>query len=380
MRNTVLPELLFALLTAAGCSSFLQLAESEGDVLILSGTVESRQIEVGSRVGGRISEVSVQEGDTVKAGQLLVRFETYDLLAKKEEVQAAVRQAEAELEKLRRGFRPEELRQARAAAAAAAAQLELLRRGPRQEEIDQAGAELDHAQSNWRNARARFNRVADLFERGVVSRQELDDALTNHERAEARKKAMQKQLDILLAGTRPEEIEAAEKRYEEAMARLGLLERGSRREDIEAAEARLERAQAQLKAMAIQLAETEVRAPADAFVEVLDIRPGDLIASGSPIAVLQEPDEIYVQVYIPETKLGWAQLGKRVQITVDSFPDEKFEGKIAFIARQGEFTPRNIQTRSEREHQVFAVRVSIENRDNILRPGMAADVRITLER
>lgn len=265
-------------------------------------------------------------------------------------------------------------------AAAAAAQLELLRRGPRQEEIDQARAELDHAQSHGRNARARFNRVADLFERGVVSRQELDDALTNHERAGARKKAMQKQLDILLAGTRPEEIEAAEKRYEEAMARLHLLERGSRREDIEAAQARLERAQAQLKAVAIQLAETEVRAPADASVEVLDIRPGDLIASGFPIAVLQEQDEIYVQVYIPETKLGWAQLGKQVQITVDSFPDEKFEGKIAFIAQQGEFTPRNIQTRSEREHQVFAVRVSIENRDNILRPGMAADVRITLER
>jgi multidrug resistance efflux pump len=119
-----------------------------------------------------------------------------------------------------------------------------------------------------------------------------------------------------------------------------------------------------------------VKAPADTVAEVIDIRPGDLIAPDSPIATLLEPDQLYVKVYVPETKLGMVSLGKSVEIGVDSFPNKTFQGTIEQIATQGEFTPRNIQTREDRVHEVFAMKVRIENREGILRAGMAADVVI----
>ncbi|HWP42858.1 MAG TPA: efflux RND transporter periplasmic adaptor subunit, partial [Blastocatellia bacterium] len=183
-------------------------------------------------------------------------------------------------------------------------------------------------------------------------------------------------LNLLLAGTRREEIERAERVYEQALANQRLVEKGPRKEDIAAARAQLERARAALAQIETQLAELQVESPADAFVEVMRVRPGDLINPGSPVATLVEVDRLWVRVYVPEPELGHVQLGKDVSIKVDTFPDESFRGRIEQVASRGEFTPRNVQTREERTHQVFAVRVRIENGSNRLRAGMAADVTI----
>ena len=151
---------------------------------------------------------------------------------------------------------------------------------------------------------------------------------------------------------------------------------GSRKEDIAAARAQLERARAALQQIDTQLGELEVKAPADAFIEVLRVRPGDLINPSAPVATLVELDRLWVRVYVPEPELGHAQLGKDVTIKVDTYSNETFKGTIEQVASRGEFTPRNVQTRSEREHQVFAVRVRIDNSSHRLRAGMAADVSI----
>ena len=119
-----------------------------------------------------------------------------------------------------------------------------------------------------------------------------------------------------------------------------------------------------------------MRAPADAFVEVLRVRPGDLINPNAPVATLVELNRLWVRVYMPEPELGYAQLGKEVTIKVDTYKNESFKGTIEQIASRGEFTPRNVQTRSEREHQVFALRVRVDNSSHKLRAGMAADVSI----
>ena len=200
----------------------------------------------------------------------------------------------------------------------------------------------------------------------------MDDLREQWQVSEARLEATQQELELLLSGSRPEEIEAAEKKFAEWMARLRRLEKGSRPEDIAAAEARLRGAEAELHAVEIRLSESEVTAPADARVEIIEIRPGDLIAPGAPVATLLEKDQIYIEVYLPETKLGLVQLGDPVTVTVDSFPGESLDGRVTFIAQEGEFTPRNVQTRTEREHLVFALRVRV-NDSHRLRPGMAAD-------
>jgi HlyD family secretion protein len=111
-------------------------------------------------------------------------------------------------------------------------------------------------------------------------------------------------------------------------------------------------------------------------VEVLDVRPGDLVAPNTPVATLLERDQIYVRIYIPETQLGHVQLGQKAEIRVDSFPKEVFEGVVEQINQQAEFLPRNVQTREERVHQVFGVKVRINETSGKIRAGMAADVKL----
>lgn len=344
--------------------------------LVLSGTVEADEIHVGSKVGGRIAAVLVKEGQEVKQGQPLIRFETYDLDARRAEAAAAVSQAEANLQKALNWFRPEEVAEARAQAEAAWMALEQARKGPRPQEIEAARAELDASQADYEVAKASLARVEQLIRSGVLSRQDYDNAKAAFDRAAGRRDAARQRLELLLAGTRTEEIERAERLYRQAAARRELVERGARKEEIDAARAQVERTRATLRAIETQLAELEVLSPADAFVEVLQVRPGDLINPSAAVATLVEVDRLWVRVYVPEPQLGHVQLGTEVKVQVDSFPDRGFTGRVEHIASRGEFTPRNVQTREEREHQVFAVRVRLDNSEGKLRAGMAADVII----
>lgn len=363
------------LLIAGAAATWKYLSDREpADRLALSGTVEADEIHVGSKVGGRVAEVLVKEGQQVSQGQPLIRFESYDLDARRNEAAAAVFQAEANLEKMRHLSRPEEIAQARAQAEAARASMELARHGPRQQEIDAARAEVNAADADYEVARVSLARTARLTESGDVSRQEYDNAKAAHDRAKARRDVAREQLELLLAGTRPEEIERAERLHREAVARQQLVERGARKEDIEAAQAQLDRARATLQQIETQMGELVIESPADAFVEVMRLRPGDLINPGASVATLVEVDRLWVRVYVPEPEMGHAQLGKEVSVRVDTYPDETFAGRVEHVSSRGEFTPRNVQTREERAHQVFAMRVRVDNSAGKLRAGMAADV------
>ncbi|HET9529362.1 MAG TPA: efflux RND transporter periplasmic adaptor subunit [Blastocatellia bacterium] len=374
-KTIIIGMLALAVVAAAATWKYLSERSSEND-LVLSGTVEADEIHVGSRISGRIAEVLVKEGQQVKQNEPLIRFESYDLDAKRADARALIARAEANLERALNGSRPEEIAAARAQAQAARAALEQARRGPRQQEIDTARADLNAAEADFEVARLSFQRIEQLAQNGVVSRQDYDNARAAFDRARARREAARQRLDLLLAGTRSEEIERAEREYQQAEANRLLVERGPRKEEIAAARAELERARAALQQIETQQAELEVRSPADAFVEVLEVRPGDLINPGSTVATLVEVDRLWVQVYVPEPELGHVQLGKDVSVKVDTFEDESFTGRIEQIANRGEFTPRNVQTREERTHQVFAVRVRLENGSERLRAGMAADVTI----
>jgi len=119
-----------------------------------------------------------------------------------------------------------------------------------------------------------------------------------------------------------------------------------------------------------------VLAPTAATVEVLDVRPGDLIAPNTPIATLLESDQIYVRIYVPETELNKVAVGQKAEIHVDPFQKQSFNGVVEQINQQAEFLPRNVQTREERVHQVFGVKVRIDDPSHRVLPGMSADVRL----
>ncbi|HSF22730.1 MAG TPA: efflux RND transporter periplasmic adaptor subunit [Blastocatellia bacterium] len=374
-RPTAILLVVLALGGVVGIWKYLS-GRAASDGLVLSGTIEADEIHVGSKVSGRIAEVLVSEGQEVRGGQPLIRFEKFDLDARRADAVAAVAQAEATYQKAVNGFRPEEVAAARAQAEAAWMSYELALNGPRKQEIDAARADLNAAEADYEVARATVVRVEELTRDGVQSKQDYDNAKAVFDRSSAAREAAKQKLDLLLAGTRSEEIARADRLFKQAAANRALVERGSRKEDIQAARAQLDRARAGLDQIETQFVELEVNAPADAVVEVLQARPGDLIGPNSPVATLVEVDRLFVRVYVSEPDLIRVRLGDEVPVHVDGAPDESFRGRIEHIASRGEFTPRNIQTRSEREHQVFAVRVRLDNTARKLRAGMAADVSI----
>ena len=327
-----------------------------------SGTVEARDIRVGSKVGGRIDKVLVREGDRVQPGQTLITFDDKELLA-------SLNQSRAAAEKAKRGFRPEEIAEARAAAAQAKADYEMRLNGYRKEDIEAAQSDVERAAADEVRARLDFQRYEALAEKDLVSKQQRDTAEANWKMALAQQQNYQHKLDVLRRGYRPEEIASAEAHYRETQATLEKFESGNRREDVELAKAAYSYDEARFR-------EREVTAPSAATVEVLDVRPGDIMAPNTPVATLLEQDQIYVRIYIPETEIGLVKLGQKAEVRVDSFPKTVFEGTVEQINQQAEFLPRNVQTREERVHQVFGVKVRIDDSSNQVRAGMAADVKL----
>lgn len=327
-----------------------------------SGTVEARDIRVGSKVGGRIAKVLVREGDKVQAGQILITFDDKELLA-------SLNQSRAAAEKAKRGFRPEEIAEARAAAAQAKADYEMRLNGYRKEDIAAAQSDVERAAADEVRSRLDFQRYEALAQNDLVSKQQRDTAEANWKMALAQQQNYQHKLDELKRGYRPEEIASAEAHYRETQATLEKFERGNRHEDVDLAKAAYSYDEARFR-------EREVIAPSAATVEVLDVRPGDIIAPNTPVATLLEADQIYVRIYIPETELGRVQIGQKAEVRVDSFPKTVFDGVVEQINQQAEFLPRNVQTREERVHQVFGVKIRINDPAGHVLAGMAADVKL----
>jgi HlyD family secretion protein len=318
--------------------------------LSASGTLEARNINVGSKVGGRITQVLAREGDRVAANQLLVAFDDEELEARVIQARGRLDQAKANLSKLRRGYRPEEIAQARATAGSGA------------QEVATAQANLESARADAANAEIEYKRAEQLFEEGVTSRQVRDEM-------ETRLKTTRAQVESAAAALR-----ATQDRHKASKAAEQLTEKGFRSEEIAAARAEVLLAEGSLKEAEARYVEREVRAPTAAVVEVLDVRPGDLMPANAVIARLLEADQLYVMVYVPQTQIGRVQVGQKAEVRVDTYGKESFPATVEQIRQQAEFLPRNVQTKEERVHQVIGVKLRVENRQNKLRAGVNAEV------
>ncbi|MGA8108665.1 MAG: HlyD family efflux transporter periplasmic adaptor subunit [Acidobacteriaceae bacterium] len=342
---------------------------------VYAGTVETREIEIGSKVGGRVTAVPVEEGEWVHAGAVLVRFECDELKAQRMQAEAALEQARADLEKMLRGNRPEEIAEAEATARAEQAAYEEARNGPRKQEIDQSRADYAAAQADAANAASFYTRMARLVTQDIISKQQFDDARDKRDAAAQRAESARQRLALLEAGTRVEDLHAAEARYHQAEAAAVLARRGFRKEDIEAARGRVMQAQGQVDELDARLREAALTAPADAVMETVSVRPGDLVAPGRIVMTMLESSQLWVKVYMPETELAHVHLGQKATVRVDSYAGRAFPGSVEQIASEAEFLPRNVQTKSDREHEVFGVKVYVDNAARVLKSGMSATVR-----
>jgi HlyD family secretion protein len=341
-----------------------------------SGTVEARTIAVGSRVGGRIKEVVAHEGDRVKPGAALIVLEPGDLDAQRLMAEGQLEEAQATLDKLVHGARPEEIEEAKARTETAVSALEETKTGARVEEIAGANARLVAAQVAVDKAKLDADRAHRLFATASISQSQVDDADTALKGAVAQRDAAAQALDQLKNGSRREDIAQAQARAAEARASAKLVLAGSRVEDIKAAQGTVEAAKGHLDQIATMIDELVVRAPRPSRVESLDLRPGDILAPNATAATLIEDDQIYVRIYVPETQIGHIHVEQEVPVSVDSFDGRSFKGVVEHINEVGEYSPRNLQTADERANQVFATRVGLREGQGELRAGMAAFVHV----
>jgi HlyD family secretion protein len=339
----------------------------------VSGFIEADEIRLGSRVGGRVQEVLVEEGQQVEAGQLLVKLEPFDLTEQLKEAEANLAARSAELRRLEAGYRPEEVGQAKSHYDQLQARLEKLIAGPRKQEIDASRARLQAAQAEFRFATENYNRVQGLVNTNALTREELDRATEALDSARANVTLRQEELSLIEAGSREEDIREARGMVEEAKLAWELAKKGFREEEVAAAQAARDSAVAGIAAIQARIDELSVKSPVAGSVEALELEPGDLVAAGAPMMSVLDNSHYWVRTYVPQRWMN-LKLGQKVWVTVDSYPDEEFPAEITFISRQAEFTPSNVQTPEERGKQVFRIKATLREGLERLRPGISADV------
>jgi len=321
--------LVIFILAVVGGSLFYFLTRNQGaeDPFIkVSGNIETTEVDVGFKISGRIVSLSVQEGDWIEKGRVLAKLDDEDLLQRLQLARATLRSAQARLEKLLAGSRPEELREAEAS--------------------------LNQAKFDLENKQTQYERIKALFERGVIPKETLDNAETGYKIAKA-------------------SVQRATENYL-------LVREGARREDIEDGRAQVEQARASLKLTETQLGYTVLHSPLSGVVLVKSAEIGEVVNPGTSILTLADIENIWLKAYIPETDLSKVKWGQEVVVTTDLRPKKEYKGKISFISSQAEFTPKQIQTEKERVTLVYRVKVDIPNPDRELKPGMPADGRILL--
>jgi HlyD family secretion protein len=235
-----------------------------------------------------------------------------------------------------------------------------LRAGARPEDIQQATAqvasaeaELRGAQADLESARADEARYQQLLDRKAGAAKPRDDARTRHEMASAR-------------------LDGLRDRVAAANATLARLKAGSRAEEIDMARTRVAAADAEIAAVSQRRTDAVIAAPGAGVVVSRLVEPGELVAVGAPVAMILDLDHAWVNAYVEEPLVPQLRMGQSGSIVTDA--GDRLTGTIAFIAPRAEFTPRNVQTAAERSRLVYRVKVTVDNRQGVLKPGMPVEV------
>lgn len=358
--------------------------------LLLSGNIEVTQVDLAFKLGGRLAERLVDEGDPVRRGQVVARLDAADYRLQTARAEADLAYAEAVVAELEAGSRPEEIDRARARMTQARFALAELTTGSRAQEIDTARADLDRALAAERATRSRldqaeadFARYRAVYDDGGVSRQVFegyvlgrDTARNAHEEAAARVAAARERLSLVKEGPRTEQIHQARATLAQAQAEYALVAAGPRAETIAQARARAAAARAALDLARQHLTDTEIPSPFDGVVLSKSAEPGAVVNAGSPVVTVAATGDLWLRAYLNETDLGRIRIGQPATVSVDAFPGKTYSGRLRFISSEAEFTPKSVQTFEERVNLVYRVKIALDNADGTLKPGMPADARL----
>jgi len=297
----------------AGCRN--RAVQSDG-----SGTIECTQVQVAAQVGGRLLSLFPQEGARVKENDRVAQIDPTDYILRRAEAQALLAQAEAQAALVKAGSRPEDIRRGR-------------------ERVNEARAAANGASNDLR-------RVVQIVSSGSATAQQLDGARALADGTAAALAASEQDLARLEAGSRQEEIRLAESHVGVMRARLAQVEKA--------------------------VNDCTLSAPMDGIVTTRNHEEGEWIAPGASLLTLSRLDEVWLVVYLPETRLGKVKLGQKAWVAIDGTA-RRFEGKMTFLSPEVEFTPKDIQTPDQRAKLVYRVKITLPNPDGIFKPGMPAD-------
>ena len=285
-----------------------------------SGHVEATDVRISAKIGGRLLDILVQEGDSVQAGQIVAQIDTIDTAL--------------------------ELTRARAELARADAQVRLLEAGSRREDLARAAEEVARGEAELTAAQRDLTRLEELAARDAVTVKALDDARTRRDVMDRSVRALRAAQDRLTAG--------------------------ARREEIQMAHAQRDAAGAMAETAAQRLQDATVRTPIAGVVTGRTAEPGEIVPPGALLCVVSDLAHPWLVVYLDEPSLGLVHLGDTVSVAVDAVRSP-LRGVLTYVAAVAEFTPKNVQTPDERAKLVFKAKVSLENPVGTFKPGMPAD-------
>ncbi|MBD2484487.1 efflux RND transporter periplasmic adaptor subunit [Planktothrix sp. FACHB-1365] len=397
-----------------------------------SGVVQPvRRVNLSPKTQGRLAQLYVEQGDRVQAGEVVARMESGEIEAQLQQAEARLDRAQANLDKLQTGTRPEEIDQAQARLNQVKANLAQLRAGSRPEEIAQAQARLREAQARFKDAQSgslndeiaqakaridaneaelklaseRVRRYQDLKGEGAISQDQLDEYLRDERRLQAGQNEAEKRLEQLQEsrrsqiqqrqanveqerqalnqlekGARSEEIDRAEAEVAEAESKLNELLNGTRSEEIATAKAEVDEAKGQVKFYQVQLEDTKVRAPFAGIITQRYAVEGAFVtpatsasdaSSATSTSIVALAKDLEVLAKIPEADIAQIKPNQPVEIIADSYPDQVFKGRVNLIA------PEAVK---ERDVTLFQARILIETGKDQLQSGMNVDLRFIGEK
>ncbi len=387
-RKRIALVALVGLTVLAGTSARWWTRSPDG-VLPASGTIEATEVAASFKIPGRVVERPVDEGDRVARGDLIGRLESRELEADVEKLQASLQTSETRIPQLRTEIALQEeltgarIADAKATLAAREAKLAELRNGSRPQDLQKALAEVREAKAVMDNSEVDARRMDLLFREGYIAEQARDVASTASRVAAERHRNAAERLDLVKEGPRQEEILRAEAEVQQAkagllLARTGELEATRKRQELATLQATIAHDRAALTASEAQFGYTVLRSPLAGVILRKHVEPGEMIAAGTPVVTIADLQNIWLKIYIPEPELGRIKLGQVAEVTTDSYRGKVYRGRVTYISSEAEFTPKNVQTQEERVKLVFAVKISVNNPDQELKPGMPADARLRL--
>lgn len=319
-KRILLPVAGVAVLALVGYYAWQRMhSAGPGEGFIRSnGRIEATEIDIAARQGGRLQDVLVREGDFVQKDQVLAHLQTDSLIAQRDEARA-------------------QLAQAKTAVATAVAQV-AAREGDRQSAV----AAIAKQESLLTAARAKYTRSAKLAEQGMWPRQELDNDLASLKSAEAATTAARAQ-----AGAAQAAVDAARSQVAGAQAA------------VTAGEAALARAETYVD-------DSTLKAPRPGRVQYRVANVGEIVPAGGKVLNMVDPSDVYMTFFLPATVAGTVGIGSEVRIVLDAAPQYVIPARVSFVSATAQFTPRTVETASEREKLMFRVRGQID-RDLLLK-------------